>query len=329
MALDAEKLVSMARQDPNLVYGEALRNVAATHDKVVALTADTGHYVGAEAFAAQFPERFFDVGISEQNLIGMAAGLAASGYNAFASTFAVFITERVFELLKLDVSYCHLNVKLIGLSSGLSATTMGNSHYCCDDIALTTLLPGFTVLAPGDKAELYEMVTQLSDLDGPVYVRINVNQMLHTSPFTLTLGKAMCMTPETELGVQTDAVDVCLVSYGSMVSEALRAAKAITRKGYKAAVYNFHTLKPLDEEALRRILTSSKLVVTLEEHYVQGGLGSMVAQFKGLHDLPAKLLTYGIAQGFFPAGSYLYLLKENRLGASFMVPEVLQVLAAL
>ena len=319
MRFDASSLNSLVRMGPKNVYGQALLECAASHPELMAVCADTCELSGLNAFFERYPQRAVNAGIAEQNMAGIAAGLASEGHNVFISTYASFATERIFEILKIGTAAMHLNVKVVGLLSGLASGPLGNSHYCLDDLALATLLPDFLVLSPADSIELIKMVEYLSSYEGPAYLRVcgvNGSPLVHREDFVFEPYRAMLLH---------EGRDLALVATGTMVNEALRVARALKRKNLTVSVYNFHTLKPLDEESLSKILSTYPLTVTLEEHYTQGGLGDTVARFKASQNLPSRLISFGVPQRFLKPGSYAYLLNSCGLNAAALAPSIEEI----
>lgn len=319
MRFDAASLNALVRLGPKNVYGQALTECAATHHELMAVCADTCELSGLNAFFEQYPKQAVNVGIAEQNMAGIAAGLASEGHNVFISTYASFATERIFEILKIGTAAMQLNVKVVGLLSGLASGPLGNSHYCLDDLALASLLPGFMVLSPADSVELTKMVEYLSAYEGPAYLRVggvNGTPLVYREDFAFDPYKAVCMH---------EGQDLAIVATGTMVHEAIRIARALKRKNLTVAVYNLHTLKPLDENCLKEILSRYSLTVTLEEHYTRGGLSDAVARVKAYANLPSRLVSYGVPQRFLSPGSYAYLLNSCGLNAATLAPALEEI----
>ena len=316
MHFDAASLNALVRLGPKNVYGQALTECAASHPELMAVCADTCELSGLNAFFEKYPERAVNVGIAEQNMAGIAAGLASEGHNVFISTYASFAIERIFELLKIGTAAMQLNVKVVGLLSGLASGPLGNSHYCLDDLSLASLLPGFTVFSPADSVELIKTVEYLSSYTGPAYLRVcgvNGTPLVYRSDYVFDPYKSVLMH---------EGQDIAIVATGPMVNEAMRISRALKRKNLTVAVYNFHTLKPLDEDSVKEILSRYPLTVTLEEHYTQGGLGDSVARVKAYANLPSRLVSYGVPQRFLSPGSYAYLLNNCGLNAATLAPAI-------
>jgi transketolase len=237
----------------------------------VLVEADLRKSTMGELFRQEFPERLFEVGIAEQNMIGMAAGLALTGWTAVANSFAVFASGRAFEQIRQSVALPRLNVKIGGSSAGLTDTGDGATHQSIADLAIMRSLPNMTVLSPADGIEMKQAVKAMLELDGPVYIRVGriAAPTLYDEDYKFELGKIVVMRP---------GKDVTLAATGTMVAVALEAAELLAKEGIDARVLNVHTLKPLDEEAILAAARETAGIVTVEEHNIIGGLGSAVAE---------------------------------------------------
>lgn len=251
-----------------VAYGEYLVELGQKNDKIVVLDADLAAATNSGKFRAAFPERFFNCGIAEANMVDMAAGLSTMGFIPFASTFAVFGAGRAYEQIRNSVAYPHFNVKFAFTHAGISVGEDGGSHQAIEDLALMRVIPGMTVLVPADANETRKAMDAALTIDGPVYIRLArlASTVLPEQPFTL--GKA---------NVLRDGSDAALLTCGLMVDQCLTAAEELAQEGISAAVINVHTVKPLDEETVRTYAAKCGKVVTVEEHSVIGGLGDAVA----------------------------------------------------
>ena len=282
-------------------YGDALLLLGKSRDDVVALDADLSGSTKTGKFAKAFPERFFNVGVSEQDLIGTACGLALTGKLPFASTFAVFETGRAWEQIRQTVCYSNLNVKLVATHSGITVGEDGASHQAIEDVALMRVLPNMTVIVPSDATETAQAIAAIADYRGPVYVRLGRSKVPFVSPDTyqFRIGKAH---------VFAYGRDVTIVAMGIMVHVALEAAKILKKKGIEAGVINMSTVKPLDTAVLMKAAQSSRLIATAEEHSVIGGLGGAVCEFLSEKN-PARIIRIGIQDDFGCSGPSHDLLK--------------------
>ena len=300
-------------------YGEALVELAAEHDDFVVLDADLAAATQTGKFKAAYPERFFDAGIAEQDLMGLAAGIATTGRVAFASTFAMFAAGRAFEIVRNSIGYPHLNVKIGATHAGISVGEDGATHQCNEDIALMRTIPGMTVIVPADDVEAKAAVRAAYETDGPVYMRFGrlaVPVFNDPETYEFQLGKGV---------VLREGTDVTVVATGLMVAEALAAADELAEKGVSAEVINIHTIKPLDEELVRASAHKTGRVVTAEEHSVIGGLGDAVLSALATDPVPVRKL--GVNDVFGESGPAVDLLHRYGLDAEGIVREVEALLA--
>ncbi|MBA7604416.1 Apulose-4-phosphate transketolase subunit B [subsurface metagenome] len=252
-------------------YGKALLELGMENQDVVALDSDLSRSTMTSFFAREFPERFFECGIAEQNMIGIAAGLAAAGKIPFASTFAVFIPGRCFDQVRMSIAQPGLNVKLVTTHGGISVGEDGTSHQSIEDLSLICSLPGFTVLVPADAIETTEAVKAAVATLGPFYIRLCRPKLplVYGEDYRFNLGKAVAMR---------QGGDATIIAIGLMVKAALEAARNLEREGIYCRVLNMSTLKPIDEAAIEQAAAETGAIVTAEEHLEHGGLGSLVAQ---------------------------------------------------
>jgi len=277
-----------------VAYGEALVELGEKNKNVVVMDADLAHATMTNSFAAAYPDRFFNFGIAEANMMCAAAGFAHSGLIPFASTFALFGTGRAYEQIRNSISYVNANVKF-GLShSGLSVGEDGGSHQSIEDIALMRGLPGMTIFVPCDPLETKKAVFAAAEINGPVYIRVArpVVDTITTPDTPFVPGKA---------NVMRDGSDVCIMATGLMLPIALNAARLLEEDGIHAAVVNFHTIKPIDSDCILAMADRCGAVVTAEEHSVIGGLGSAVAEVLAGHS-SAKFARVGIQDKFGKSG---------------------------
>lgn len=250
-------------------YGEALLDLAAENDKVVVLDADLSHATMTLKFSQTYPDRFFNCGIAECNMVDIAAGMSTMGYIPFVSTFAIFGTGRAYEMVRNSVAYPHFNVKLAMTHAGITVGEDGGSHQTFEDMALMRVIPGMTVICPCDANEAKKAVKAAAEMDGPVYLRFaRAASHVFEEDMPFEIGKA---------NVLRDGTDGVIFAIGLMVKPALDAAAALAEEGKNVAVVNVHTLKPLDTETVMAYANKCGKVMTIEEHSVIGGLGDAVA----------------------------------------------------
>ena len=300
-------------------YGEALVELGAEHDDFVVLDADLAAATQTGKFKAAYPDRFFDAGIAEQNLMGLAAGVASTGHVAFASTFAMFAAGRAFEQVRNSIGYPHLNVKIGATHAGISVGEDGATHQCNEDIALMRTIPGMTVIVPSDDVEAKAAVRAAYEYEGPVYMRFGrlaVPVFNDPDTYQFEIGKGVLLR---------EGTDVTIVACGLMVQEALAAAETLAEKGVSAEVINIHTIKPLDEELVRASAAKTGHVVTAEEHSVIGGLGDAVLAALAENPVPVRKL--GVNDVFGESGPAVDLLHKYGLDAAGVVSAVAALLA--
>ena len=289
-------------------YGEALVELANEHDDFVVLDADLAAATQTGKFKAACPDRFFDVGIAESNLMGVAAGIATTGRVAFASSFAMFAAGRAFEQVRNSIGYPHLNVKIGATHAGISVGEDGATHQCNEDIALMRTIPGMTIINPADDVEAKAAVKAALDFNGPVYMRFGrlaVPVINDSATYKFELGKGI---------VLRDGSDVTIVATGLMVNEALQSAEVLAAEGISARVVNIHTIKPLDKELVCKCAKETGVIVTAEEHSIIGGLGSAVAEAV-TECCPVPVIKVGVNDVFGHSGPAVDLLKEFGLSA--------------
>ena len=302
-------------------YGEELVKLAEEYPELVVLDADLSSATMTKAFSKAYPERFFNMGIAEADMMGFAAGLAACGKKPFANSFAMFSAGRAWEQVRNSIAYPHLNVKCVGSHGGLSVGEDGATHQCVEDLALMSAIPGMVVVNPCDGPEMRRAVKALLDYDGPAYLRLGrmaVESVTDETPgYEFTLGKAAMLR---------DGADVTLTATGLMVQRALAAAEMLAAKGVSARVLDFHTIKPLDTEAVLAAARETGCIVTSEEHSVIGGLGSAVASVCA-ENCPVPVVRHGVMDEFGRSGKALEVLEAYGLTAEVMVEKAMQALA--
>ncbi len=300
-------------------YGKALLELGMENPDVVALDADLSRSTMTRFFAREFPDRFFDCGIAEQNMISIAAGLAASGKIPFASTFAVFVPGRCFDQIRMSIAQPQLNVKLVTTHGGISVGEDGTSHQSIEDLALIGSLPGFTVIVPADAIETTEAVKAAAASYGPFYIRLCRPKvpLVYAEDYRFNLGRAVTMRR---------GGDATIIAIGLMVKAALDAAKNLEREGIYCRVLNMSTLKPIDEAAITQAAAETGAIVTAEEHLEHGGLGSEVARVVAQHR-PVPMELVAIKDTYAKSGKPAELLERYGLTAKDIERAVKSVVA--
>ena len=301
----------MSKKATRQAYGEALVELGKINKDIVVLDADLTKSTKTSMFQKEFPERHFNVGIAEADLMGTAAGLATCGRIPFASTFAMFAAGRGFEQIRNTIAYPKLNVKIAPTHAGISVGEDGGSHQSIEDIAIMRAIPGMVVLSPADATETKKMVFAAAEYDGPVYIRMGRLgvPVLFDDNYDFQIGIANTLR---------DGNDVTIAATGLMVAEALKAAEELEKEGISVRVINVGTIKPLDGETILKAAQETKFIVTAEEHSVIGGLGSAVSEFLSeVH--PTKVKKVGIYDKFGQSGTGEELLQKYELTAEKLI----------
>jgi transketolase len=308
----------LAKQATRDAYGKALVALGAENQDIVVLDADLSKSTKTADFSKQYPERFFNMGIAEANLIGTAAGFAAAGKIPFASTFAVFATGRAFEQIRNSVAYPKLNVKIAATHAGVTVGEDGGSHQAIEDVAIMRSLPNMTVLVPADGEETRQAIYAAAEYKGPVYIRMGRLDvpLLFEENYKFEIGKA---------NVVREGSDVVIFANGVMVAAALEAAQELEAEGIKAAVVNVASVKPIDVETVIAYAKQTGAVVTAEEHNIIGGLGSAVAEVLG-ENAPTPMVRVGIKDTFGESGRPLELLEKYGLTKKEVIEAVKDVI---
>ncbi len=295
-------------------YGEALVELGSINENIVVLDADLTKSTKTNLFQEKFPERHINVGIAEADLIGTAAGLAASGKIAFASTFAMFAAGRAFEQIRNTVAYPKLNVKIAPTHAGISVGEDGGSHQSIEDIALMRSIPGMVVLSPADATETKKMIFAAAKYNGPVYIRMGRLDVpvLFDEDYDFQIGKG---------NILEEGEDVSIITTGLMTARAVEASKKLKEMGISARVINIGTIKPLDEELILKAAKETKFIVTAEEHSVVGGLGSAISEFLS-EEHPTKIKKIGLYDVFGQSGTGDELLEKYNLTAEKIIEVV-------
>lgn len=291
--------------DPRKTFGKAVTEVAAENKDVVVFSADSGKSSGFGDFITRFPERYFEVGIAEQSAVGMAAGMATAGKIPVFCAITPFVTARPYEMVRNDMGYMRQNVKIVGRNTGMTYSDLGVTHQGIDDIALMSLIPGMTIIAPQDPMEIEEAVKAMIAHKGPVYMRVGnpkIPQLFEREPFVIGKGKVLL-----------EGTDVTLISTGSCTLDALKAVEILEKQGISTKLIGMPTVLPLDEELVRSAAAQTGKVVTVEEAYVHGGLGSLVTEaVSDMAGVTVKRL--GMPMGYaITSGNYRELLAYYHL----------------
>lgn len=299
-------------------YGETLKRLGAVNPDIIVLDADLSSSTKTSVFAKEYKDRFFNTGIAEANMIGVAAGLASAGKIPFASTFAVFGAGRAYEQIRNSVCYPKLNVKIAVTHAGLTVGEDGATHQMLEDIALMRALPNMTVVVPADAAETEAVITWAASYDGPIYIRLGRAKCEDIMPaeMTFTPGKSTKLS---------DGNDLTIIACGIMVAKAVEAAAILKKKDISARVINMSSIKPIDEDAIIKASKETGAVITCEEHTVMGGLGSAVAEVI-CKNTPVPMSMIGTEDTFGESGKADDLLNKYGLSTEHIVEEAIRIL---
>jgi len=292
-------------KDPRKTFGEAVIEVAGDNPDVVVLSADSSSGSGLGDFLKKFPERHFEFGIMEQGVIGFASGLATTGKIPVFAAIAPFVTARPYEMFRNDLGYMNQNVKVVGRCAGLTYDQLGATHHSIDDVAIIRTIPGVTILNPGDPVTIRKAVHAMIKLIGPCYMKIGSPKMpvLYPEDVDFTIGKGIVMK---------EGTDVVLIGTGTVLSKAVEAARLLEQEGISVRLIDMHTVKPLDRELILSAAREIGKIVTIEEHFIAGGLGSAISEICS-QECPVKIKMIGIGDHFASNGPYEELLRQHGL----------------
>jgi transketolase len=292
-------------KDPRKVFGEAVIEAAEKNPDIVVLSADSSSGSGLADFPKKFPDRHFEFGIMEQGVTGFASGLATTGKIPVFAAIAPFVTARSFEMFKNDLGYMKQNVKVVGRCCGLTYDTLGATHHSIDDVALIRTIPGVTIISPGDPVTIKKAVHAMINHTGPCYLKIGNPKMpvLYPEDVDFKLGKGI---------VIRDGHDVALIATGTVLSKAVAATELLEKEGVSVRLIDMHTLKPIDRDLVLSAAKETGKIVTVEEHFIAGGLGSIVSEICS-RECPVKMKMIGIGDDWASNGPYEELLRQHGL----------------
>ncbi len=309
MDFSSQNIMQWSRLGMRKAYGVILNELAKDHDNLISIAADVVDSANLYDFSTQHQERHFNAGISEQNMIAMAAGLAKEGSNVFVTSFAPFVSLRVYETIRTLVCYMNLNVKTVALSSGFSLGVQGATHYALEDIAIMRAIPNMLVLSPADTTEMAKMMEYLADYNGPAYLRLTGlpgSAAVHKEDYDFNVDK---------VEVMREGEDVGILATGTFVNESVRASRLLSKSGINAGVINLSKLNPVNSDEILMECQKYKMILTVEEHNIVGGIGSIVSEIlAGVENHP-RVLRMGITDSNQVAGNYAYMMEKNGLTA--------------
>ena len=298
-------------------FGLAALELAKEIDNLMVLTCDVSTSAGLDRFRKTYPDKYLDLGIAEQNMIGVAAGLASENFNVVTTTFAPFQSIRCCEQIKVNLGYMRQRVCMVGIASGLALGTLGFTHCCIEDVGILRTIPGITIISPADSLETVKAVEAAIKSENPSYIRLtgsSNNPIVYNKDYKFKIGQSITLR---------DGKDITIFCAGSMVYQSLEAAKILETKNISAKIVNMHTIKPIDNIAIEEAC-NSKLIVSVEEHNVIGGLGSAIAEYKSsLKDSPKQLIL-GIKDTYSKGGNYKFLEEKHRLTPEKIVEDIVK-----
>ena len=300
--------------------GIAALEIAKNNKNLIVLTCDVSTSAGLDRFRKTLPEQYIDLGIAEQNLIGVATGLSSEKFDVITTTFAPFQTMRCCEQIKVNLGYMSHKVCMVGLASGLALGTLGFTHSCIEDIGVLRSIPGITIISPADSLETIKALDAAVKLNGPCYIRLtgtSNNPIVYDKDYNFEIGKSIKLR---------EGSDVAIFSSGSCVNNSLKASELLSEKNISCSVINMHTIKPLDTKAILEVC-NHKLIVSIEEHNIIGGLGSAISEFKSTLEKSPKQLFLGIKDMYGKGGTYNHLLNKHGLTPEKIVENVLKNLS--
>ncbi len=296
--------------------GIAALELAKEIDNLMILTCDVSTSAGLDRFRKTYPEKYIDLGIAEQNMMGVAAGLASENFNVVTTTFAPFQTMRCCEQIKVNLGYMEQKICMVGIASGLALGTLGYTHCCIEDVGILRSIPGITIISPADSLETAKALEAAIKSESPSYLRLtgaSNNPIVYNKDYEYKIGKSITLR---------EGKDITIFCAGAMVYQSLEAAKILESKKIYSKVVNMHTIKPIDKIAIEEAC-NSKLIVSIEEHNVIGGLGSAIAEYKSSLNKSPKQLFLGIKDTYGKGGNYKFLQEKHRLTADKIVEDIL------
>jgi len=309
LEINPKNALQWSRFGSRAVFGQAIFSLAEDEENLMVLSADLGKSSGLTRFIKLYPKNYLNVGISEQNMIGVAAGIAREGFVVFATSFAPFLSMRSSEQVRMNMGYMNANVKAVALGSGVAMSFLGNSHYGLEDIAIMRSISNLTIVSPADCSEIVKTVFAAANYEGPMYIRLTGetnNPIVYDQDYDFEIGKAITLAEGSE---------ITIIANGTMVYHSLEAAKLLELEGISSKVVNMHTIKPLDNSVIDKAIESSKLIVSIEEHSIIGGLGGAIAEYKAQFENTPPQLMIGLPDKFGKVGEHSFLLDKYGLTA--------------
>ena len=316
MDYSSQNIMQWSRMGMRKAYGAILSELASEHENLISIAADVVDSANLYDFAEKYPDRQFNAGISEQNMVAMAAGLAKEGANVFVTSFAPFVSLRVYETIRTIVCYMNLNVKMVALSSGFSLGVQGATHYALEDIAIMRAIPNLLVLSPSDTTEMAKAMEFLASYEGPAYLRLT------GLPGSAAVHKGDYDYDVERIEVMREGEDIGIFATGTLVNESVRAARLLSKIGINVGVINLSKLHPVNADEILMECQKYKMILTVEEHNIVGGIGSIVSEILAAIDSHPRLICLGTTDSNQIAGNYAYMMERNALTAKAIAERV-------
>ncbi len=319
MHFDISKAKQWYRMGPRAMFGQFMMDIAKQNENLIVLSADLGRSSGLARFKLEFPDKYLSVGISEQNLIGIAAGLANEGHKVFVTSFAPFLSMRASEQIRMNLGYMKHNVNLVALGSGLSMGFLGNSHFGLEDLAVMRSIPNLNITCPADCAELGKVLNDYAFNErGPSYIRLTGvpgSEFFYERDYKYKFGKNQSFL---------DGKDVLILSYGSILGQIKQSIEVLKKKNIKASLVNIQSIKPFDK-SIEKVIKNFKRVLVIEEHTSIGGLSSIISEIISKKNIKTNLSTFSLPDSFGPTGKYDFLLKYHRLDKDSITKRIINL----
>ena len=316
MNFDEKKIKLFSTIGPRAAIGLSMMDFIKKNPNLMVLTSDVSTSAGLDRFRKTFPDNYLDVGIAEQNLIGVASGLSSEGFNTLTTTFAPFQTMRCCEQIKVNSSYMKIKNCMVGIASGLVLGTLGYTHCCIEDLSIIRSLPNITLISPSDSIETVKAIEAALNYNKSTYIRVTGsanNPIINDADYNFQIGKNILLH---------DGNEVCLFATGIILNEALIAAKSLKKENISVKVVNVHTIKPINSEEIIKEIDNMKLLLSLEEHNIVGGLGSAIAEVLADNGINSKLIRLGVNDEYDKGGDYEYLKKKNNLTSEYIIKTI-------
>ena len=307
MEFDRKKIISFSRIGSRATFGLVTFELAKTIDNLMVLTADVSTSAGLDRFRKHYADKFLEVGIAEQNMMGIAAGLSSEGFNVITTTFAPFQTMRCLEQIKVNLGYMRHKVTMVGLASGITLGTLGYTHCCIEDLSIMRSIPNLTVLSPADCLETAKALEDSLNHNESVYIRLTGTSnapMVYEDDYDFKIGKPIEIIKGKE---------IIIFATGSMVYNSIEATKILNSSNIFPSVINIHTLKPIDKKAICQFIKDSRIIITVEEHSIIGGLASVISEIKSSTSISSKQVSIALPNNYNVSGEYNYLKEINSL----------------